>query len=190
MSRKLDRARKALEEAAGRVGEWEARASELRQQLAAAEQRLGAQAIEIGVEEASRGVADLREQVNAAERAVEAATAARVEAEREALLVEAGDLRDASRELDRQAARHKRRTDELLRQLAEHEEAPERLGDRAYVQNVPQPGVASEVRYWTPKSERLANEAAGLRQKAAALEQRAATLAPRRLEPEAEAVAA
>ena len=172
MSRKLDRAQGKLTEAAERAAEWERSAERLAGELAAAERQVGASALESGdVAAAARGVTELRGQVEAARQAVDAARAAQREAEREALVVEAVELRGEADKIDRDADRHSKRTRELLDQLAEHEGG-------SYVPDQPRLGVAGGPPAWTPKTERLRNGARNARRKAAELERRAVALAP------------
>lgn len=168
MSRSLERAEKQVTKAAEQVDAWKGRQSELLNEVKIAESRIGNDALASGDLEASAAkLSALRDQANAAGETVRAAEAQLEEARREHSLAEAKDLRVDAEKLDKEAHAHRARTEELLSALQDHE------GGR-YVPEQPQPGVASDLRYWTPRSEQLRARARAARERAIKLERKQA----------------
>lgn len=164
---KPDRAQRRLDQATEQVAEWKRREEELAAEVADAEANVGNAALESGdLEQAAARVANLRDQFGAARQTVAAAEAQRVVAQLDAWRAEATDLRAEGKKLDGEADKHSVRTRELLDALREHEG-----GD--YEPSQPSPGLATDRKLWTPKTEQLRARAQNARTRADDLERQA-----------------
>ncbi len=174
---KIERARQRVQEARATVTGWEAKAGEIARELRDAEEGAGVAVLAAGdVAGVSDRIGELRGHLSATRAAVDAAKSALVEAERRALVAEAGELRGEADELDKRAERAKRKRAELLQALEEAEEYPGPPG-RGFVERQPEADVASDAPAWAPLSRRLRNEAVSVRRRADELERKAGALA-------------
>lgn len=176
MSRATDRAQSRHQEAVAQVEAWEQRVDQLTADLASAEANVGADALASGdLESTAAKVGSLRDQLAMARQTVTAAEKQRDAAQCVVWRAEAEDKRDEANRLDRDAAKHRAKTQALLDQMREHEGGP-------YAPDQPSddPTVYSDKPRWTPRSDQLANHARALRAAAQRLDQTAHDLEQRR----------
>jgi chromosome segregation ATPase len=167
VGRKVEKATEKLARATDQVSEWEGKRQRLEEELASAEQSVGDAAFISGdVEGTAARIASFRTQVAVAHSTVKAAMAAQDTARRKLQLAEASELHAKADKLEKEGAKHQAKTDELLAALKEHEGGP-------YEPVQPEIGVASNLRSWTPISDRYHIEAQNMRRRAYELESQA-----------------
>lgn len=169
MSRATDRAQSRHQEAVTQVEAWEQRVEQLTADLASAEANVGADALASGdLESTAAKVGSLRDQLAMARQTVTAAEKQRDAAQCVVWRAEAEDKRDEARRLNRDAARHQAKTDDLLAQLRAHDGGP-------YAPDQPSddPTVYSDKPRWTPRGVQLANRVAALEDEASRLDRQA-----------------
>jgi hypothetical protein len=163
----LDRAQSALDQAVADRAYWEAERAAKDAELEDLESRLGGEALAdaSAVTRLADQVAGLRAQRDVATAAEVAAGRAVEAAQRGVLRAQAGELRTRATALHAVAAKRQRRTDELLRQLRDHEGSD-------YVAFEPRrtDTPSGPVTYAIPRTDSIRREAARLEHQAAELE--------------------
>ncbi len=166
---RTEKATAKRDEAQGRVGEWEQKASDLGGDLARVEASIGSLTIEVGHQDAARQLAEARAIVEASAAAIPVARRELDAAQRDCWRARAADLRDEAKAAEREAEKVARQSEPLLAKLAEIEGCEFAPLTRGVNGPGGIPMTVSEV----PRSARLRNQATSARKHAAALEQAA-----------------